>query len=284
MNSQRIIGITIVGFLVSSTIDIQRTYANTNPKSIASTIASDPSEDPRSDRSPWQLIKAKTSKGMSYNEFRQFALSNGWEPLPDGNCKRNVGGTAEICKTRPETSACSGDGYCIFNFQHWVKDVTIKISTYGDRIRWTEYTRKQKVEMASASCPSQNFTEFLTAFSKNKSIRTQFMMPKIRVVELIDDENGFRDRVIFVPKDQYQGFDLAYQNNSFYYTDSNGKLYSKLTVSYESERARNRLNIVKQGNDYFVSTRINMSEGNSWLFKRSGDCWALAEDPEAPSP
>jgi len=60
--------------------------------------------------------------------------------------------------------------------------------------------------------------------------------------------------------------------------------YPVLTVSYESKRARNRLNIVKQGNDYFVSTQINMSEGNSWLFKRSGDCWSLAEDPEAPSP
>ena len=282
MNSQRIIGITIAGFLVSSMITISPTHA-TNPKSIASTIALEPTEDARSDRSPWQLIKAKASKGMSYNKFRQFALNNGWEPLADGNCKLNVGGTAEICKTRPETSACSGDGYCIFNFQHRVKDVVIKINTYGDRIRWTEYTRKRKFEVVSA-CPSQNFTEFLTAFSKNKSTRTQFMMPKIRVVELIDDENGFRDRVIFVPKDQYQGFDLDYQNNSFYYTDSNGKLYSKLTVSYESERARDRLNIVKQGNDYLVSTRINMSEGNSWLFKRSGDCWALAEDPEAPSP
>ena len=284
MNIMIRVGGTIAGLLTTCTIAIQPTYATTTPKSIALTIALEPPEDSRSDRSPWQLIKAKTDKGMSYNEFRQFALRNGWDPLPDANCKPNVGGTAEICKTRPETSACSGDGYCIFNFQHRVKDVAIKISTYGDRIRWTKYTRKPKVEMASERCPSQNFTEFLTAFSKDKSIRTQFMMPKIRVVELIDDEKGFRDKVIFVPKEEYQGFDLTYQNNSFYYTDSNGNLYSKLTVSYESERARNRLNIIKQGNDYFVSTQINMSEGNSWLFKRSGDCWSLAEDPEAPSP
>ncbi len=284
MNLQRMIAVTIVGLFVSSTIDIQLAYATTPPKSIVSKTALEPPEDARSDRSPWQLIKPKASKGMAYNDFRQFALSHGWDPLPDVNCKSNVGGTAEICKTRPETSACSGDGYCIFNFQNRVKDVAIKISTYNDRIRWTEYTRKSKVEIASARCPSQNFTEFLTAFSQDKSIRTQFMMPKIRVVELINDENGFRDKVVFVPKEQYQGFDLAYRNNSFYYTDSNGALYSKLTVSYESERARNRLNIVKQGNDYFVSTRINMSEGNSWLFKRSGDCWSLAEDPEAPSP
>jgi len=78
------IGVTIAGLLTTCTIAIQPIHATT-PKSIASKIALEPREDARSDRSPWQLIKAKTDKGMSYNEFRQFALSNGWDPLPGVN-------------------------------------------------------------------------------------------------------------------------------------------------------------------------------------------------------
>jgi hypothetical protein len=202
------------------------------------------------------------------------------------NCKQNVGGAAAVCSERPEVSACSGDGYCVMLFQHRFKDVAVKIGTYGTQIRYAEFTRSKShsVEASAATCPSQNFTEFLATFANDKTIRNQFTLPQIRVVNLIEDDKGLRDQEVLVSKEDYKGFDLAHKNGAFYYTDSLGSLYAKLTVSYESERARNRLNIVKQRDDYFVSTRINMSEGNSWLFKRNGDCWSLAEDPEPPSP
>jgi hypothetical protein len=122
------------------------------PVNIAQANA-EPPEDPRSDRSPWQLLKTKTGKGMSYGELREFALTSGWEPIVDPDCKTNVGGPATICKIRPETSACSGDGYCIFQFQHRFKDVAVKIITYGDRVRSAEFTRKRSENQVSEIRP-----------------------------------------------------------------------------------------------------------------------------------
>jgi hypothetical protein len=122
------------------------------PVTIAQANA-EPPHDPRSDRYPWQLLKTKTGKGMSYGELRAFALTAGWEPLVDPDCATNVGGRATICKTRPETSSCSSDGYCIYQFQHRFKDVAVKIITYGDRIRSAEFTRKRSENQVSETRP-----------------------------------------------------------------------------------------------------------------------------------
>ncbi|NJM77227.1 MAG: hypothetical protein HC852_17405 [Acaryochloridaceae cyanobacterium RU_4_10] len=199
------------------------------------------------------------SKGKSYAEFRQSALSWGWAPVVDPNCKTNVGGTASICDERPEVESCSGDGYCILRFQHRIKDVALKVVTYADNIQSWQFTRSDRssVTNSSGAYPSQDFTQFLAAFS----------------------------RAIFVLKEQYKDFTLVYKNGDFYNIDSAGNIYSgPLAVSSNPKPDRQRLNVIKQGNDYFVKTLVNMSEGNSWLFKKTGDCWSLAEDPEAPSP
>jgi hypothetical protein len=255
------------------------------PTTIAQANA-EPPHDPRSDRSPWQLIKTKTSKGMSYGELRKFALSNGWEPIVDPDCKTNVGGPATICETQPETSACSGQGHCIFQLQHRFKDVAVKIITYNGRIRSAEFTRKRseaQVSETSARCPSQNFTRFLAAYSSDKTIRDQFTLPEIQVEQLVDDEQGFRTKTVTIPKAQYRDYTLAYRNGLFYNMLGGGSGI-RLTVSPETKPKSGRLNIIKQGEDYFVKSLIGVSEGNSWLFKRTNGCWSLAADPEAPSP
>ncbi len=258
---------------------------------IVAQANAEPPHDPRSDRSPWQLIKTKTVKGMAYRELREFALNYGWEPVVDPDCKTNVGGTATVCKTRPETSSCSGDGYCIYKFQHRVKDVAMKIITYDDRIRSADFTRKPPIHPSghpstsdtSARCPSQNFTQFLAAYSSDRAVRRQFTLPEIQVATLINDDQGFRTRTISVPKAQYRDFTLAYRNGVFYNTLGGGSGI-RLTVSPDSRPKSGRLNIVKQGEDFFVKSLIGVSEGNSWLFKRTNGCWSLAADPEAPSP
>jgi hypothetical protein len=281
--------ITTLSFLSSLTIGLVSSMmtalpSHAVPVSIAQANA-EPPHDPRSDRSPWQLIKTKTGQGMSYGAFRVFALNNGWDPIVDPDCKTNVGGPASICTTRPETSACSGDGYCIFKFQHRVKDVAIEVITYNDRIRSADFSRSQgrSETQASTTCPSQDFTRFLADFSSNSAIQDQFTLPEIQVQQLIDDEQGFRTQTVVVPKGQYRDFTLTYRNGSFYNMLGGGSGI-RLTVSTGNQPKSGRLNIVKQGEDYFVKSLIGVSEGNSWLFKRTNGCWSLAEDPEAPSP
>ncbi len=268
--------------------------ATAQPSTAAPTIVAqanaEPPHDSRADRSPWQTIKTKTGRGKPYHELREFALNSGWEAIIDPDCATNVGGPATICKTRPETSSCSGDGYCIYQFQHRVKDVAVKIITYGDRIRSADFTRKRSANQTSsqtsntsARCPSQNFTQFLATYSSDGTFRNQFTLPEIQVEQLVDDDQGFRTRTVSVPKAQYRDYTLAYRNGVFYNMLGGGSGI-RLTVSTDSKPKSGRLNIVKQGENYFVKSLIGVSEGNSWLFKRTNGCWSLASDPEAPSP
>ncbi len=257
---------------------------------IVAQANAEPPYDSRSDRSPWQLIKAKTERGMSYPELREFAVNRGWDAIVEPDCKTNVGGPATICETRPETSSCSGDGYCIFQFQHRVKDVAMKVITYNDRIRSADFTRKRSDNQngsqnsnASARCPSQNFTQFLAAYSSDGTVRNQFTLSEIQVEQLVNDDQGFRTKTVSIPKAQYRDFTLAYRNGVFYNMLGGGSGI-RLTVSTDSKPKSGRLNIVQQGENYFVKSLIGVSEGNSWLFKRTNGCWSLAADPEAPSP
>lgn len=252
---------------------------------VASTKESEPAEDPRSDRSPWQMIKNDLTKGKPYAEFRQSALSWGWAPVVDPNCKTNVGGTASICDERPEVESCSGDGYCILRFQHRIKAVALKIVTYAGNIQSWQFTRATHSPIAaSPACPSQDFTQFLADFASDKTIRNQYTLSQIKVIPYTEtfSENP---TPIFVPKEQYKDFTIVYQNGAFYNVDGAGDtIPGSLIVSSETQPATRRLNIVKQGDHYFVKTLVGMSEGNSWLFRRNGNCWYLAEDPEAPGP
>ncbi len=136
---------------------------------------------------------------------------------------------------------------------------------------------------ASARCPSQNFTRFLAAYSSDRAVRNQFTLPEIQVEKLVNDEEGFRTKTVSIPKAEYRDFTLAYRNGVFYNMLGDGSGI-RLTVSTDSRPKSGRLNIIKQGNDYFVKSLIGVSEGNSWLFKRTNGCWSLAADPEAPSP
>lgn len=252
--------------------------------SLDSRRDSEPPEDSRSDRNPWQVIKAHSQPGMAYADFREFALSHGWEALIDPECRSNVGGTAQVCQTRPETSACSGDGFCVVNFRHRWKPVAIKVGTYGDQIRYTEFSRvpERSQSTPAASCPSQDFTSFLAAYASDPKVRNQFTASFIRVEQLVDDEQGFRTKSVLVPKAAYQDFTLTYRDGSFYHVLPGEDL--PLTVSTRLQPKSGRLNIIKRGDNYFVKSLIGVSEGNSWLFKRSSGCWVLSEDPEAPSP
>ena len=56
------------------------------------------------------------SKDMAYADLRRQVVTDGWQPLPDPQCKANVGGDAAICDQIPELESCSGDGYCVMHF------------------------------------------------------------------------------------------------------------------------------------------------------------------------
>lgn len=56
-------------------------------------------------------------KGMAYADLRTAVLAQGWKPVPTAECKRNVGGDANICAQLPELESCSGDGYCISHYE-----------------------------------------------------------------------------------------------------------------------------------------------------------------------
>lgn len=56
------------------------------------------------------------SKDMPYADLRRQVVAAGWQPVPDPQCKANVGGDAVICDQITELQSCSGDGYCVMHF------------------------------------------------------------------------------------------------------------------------------------------------------------------------
>jgi hypothetical protein len=56
------------------------------------------------------------SKEMAYGDLRRKVTADGWLPVPDPDCKVNVGGEANVCDDLTELESCSGDGFCVMRF------------------------------------------------------------------------------------------------------------------------------------------------------------------------
>ena len=81
--------------------------------------------------------------GMSYVEFRAAALSAGWKPHVEPECRANVYGRdggpndgTNICTQLPELEACSGDGHCSMVFENSGSSKRMGVTTYGDYLKW----------------------------------------------------------------------------------------------------------------------------------------------------
>ncbi len=89
----------------------------------------------------------RLSEGMAYIDLREAALSQGWTPQVDAQCKANVVGAnfhdvcvdspaqCRVCDELPELSACSGDGHCLMRFSRGAGE-TLTVSTYGEVRTW----------------------------------------------------------------------------------------------------------------------------------------------------
>lgn len=231
-------------------------------------------------------LESKLKKGMPYAELRKVVMAEGWSPIVESECKRNVGGEASICDELPELESCSSDGYCVMWFAHDASKNKFHVGTYGDYSRWNTPVEQaalavrfwefsataDKVEIA---CPSQNFKTFLQAFASDPQVRKAFTLQTVKVVELVDVDGDYETRIAAMNRSEYEGFNLHYANGGFHVVDAAGKIDpNAIAVDIQTEAA----------GGYLVSYRYGMSEGNSYRFRQQQGCWYLAEDPEPPSP
>lgn len=232
------------------------------------------------------------TEDMPYADLRRQLTDAGWLPLRDPMCRENVGGEAPVCNDLPEVESCSGDGHCVMHFANAQRAQRIRVTTYGPYDRWnvkgeeaafavkswqlTELAPAAKTAATSAvACPSRDFDVFLKAFASDDNIERAFTAPVVKVAELYTDDNGDHARMVYVDGRAYDDFNVRYGGQAFHYVDSEGR----------SDMKALRLEI--EGNADEVKTvryMYGVSEGNSYTFNDSGDCWYLVEDPEAPSP
>lgn len=95
-----------------------------------------------------KATEAQLKKGMAYGDFRKAVLAQGWEPVPEPQCKANVVGAnyekvckadpglCKVCDDLPELEACSGDAHCLVRFKH-PQGATLQATGYGEAQYWS---------------------------------------------------------------------------------------------------------------------------------------------------
>lgn len=134
---------------------------------------------------------------------------------------------------------------------------------------------QKAAEGLAATCPGQSFEEFLKHFASDARTRLAFTADEVLVADYKDPDSLDEPSVVItrVPKTEYNDFTLKYASGAYHNVDAAGVMDpSPVDIGIERREA-----------DYFVRYTYGMSEGNSWLFKPSGACWGLAEDPEPPT-
>ena len=237
-------------------------------------------------------VESGFSKDMAYADLRKRLTDAGWLPLRDPMCWENVGGEARVCGELPEVESCSGDGHCVMYFASVDAGKRMRVTTYGPSERWNVPGEEaafavqswdvsalepvaKSIEGAAPACPSRDFDAFLKAFASDPRIERAFTAPAVKVAELYSGEAGDQTRMVYVAGGTYDDFNVDYAGNAYRFVDSEGKVDTsplKLDIAKEGDKAR------------AVSYRYGMSEGNSYRFEDRGDCWYLAQDPEAPAP
>lgn len=257
-------------------------------------VAAQPATTPAEATSP--ALESAFTVDMAYADLRKRLTDAGWLPMRDPMCRENVGGEARVCGELPEVESCSGDGHCVMYFANADsgkgKGKRMRVTTYGPSERWNVPGEEaafavkswdvsalepvaKSIEGAAPACPSRDFDVFLKAFASDPRIERAFTAPVVKVAELYSDEAGDQTRMVYVAGGAYDDFNVDYAGNAYRFVDSEGKVDTtplKLDVAKEGDAIR------------AVSYRYGMSEGNSYRFEDRGDCWYLAQDPEAPAP
>ncbi|MGN6153725.1 MAG: hypothetical protein ACTHOH_17230 [Lysobacteraceae bacterium] len=229
-------------------------------------------------------LPGAVAEGRPYAGVRAALLADGWLPLRDPECRSNIGGDADVCDELPEVESCSSDGYCNMAFADGAR--RLAITTYGPYDRWNAPGQDSALQVKSfevkplpadvpPACPSTNFDAFLKVFASDDAVRTAFTAPLVKVAELHSDAEGDHERMVYVARDKYAGFNVGFSDGAFHFVDSTGQSDPKplqLKITRESDDAR------------FVSYDYNVSEGNSYRFRLADNCWLLTQDPEMPSP
>lgn len=95
-----------------------------------------------------KATEAQLKKGMAYGDFRKAVLAQGWQPLPEPDCKANVVGAkfekickvdpglCQVCDDLPELESCSGDAHCLVQFTHAGVDGVLQATGYGEAQYW----------------------------------------------------------------------------------------------------------------------------------------------------
>lgn len=261
----------------------QPAVATPAPDAVPAPDAGSVVHTPAAEAAP--AVLSSLSVGMAYADLRQALLADGWLPLRDPECPENVGGPAMVCSLLPETESCSGDGYCRMHFGK-APNLTLAVTAYGSYSAWDQpgpdsaFQVKSfdasSIETAAAQCPSQDFDGFLRDFATDPAVQRSFTAPLVRVAELEDrGDEGYSTRMVYQTADTYRDFNLKFASGDFHFVDSIGQMDPKpLRFQVKTEADGSRL----------LSYSYNLSEGNSYRFRKAGDCWSLSEDPEPPSP
>lgn len=254
------------------------------PAAVAEPAVAEPATAP--------AVDAAFTKEMPYADLRKRLTDAGWLPLRDPMCRDNVGGEALVCGELPEVESCSGDGHCVMHFANPAEGKRIRVAAYGPSERWNVPGEEasfavtswevsaldpaaKSMDSAAPACPSQDFDAFLKAFASDDRIERAFTAPVVKVAELYSDDNGDHARMVYVAGSAYDDFNVNYAADAFHFVDS-AKSVDKKPL---------RLEIQPKGDEQrSVRYMYGVSEGNSYTFKKSSDCWYLIEDPEAPSP
>lgn len=253
-------------------------------------VAAGPATSPAEAAAP--AVESAFTRDMPYADLRKRLTDAGWLPMRDPMCWENVGGEARICGELPEVESCSGDGHCVMNFADADRSKRMRVTTYGPSERWNVPGEEaafavkswdvsalepvaKSIEGAAPACPSRDFEVFLKAFASDPRIERTFTAPVVKVAELYSDDTGDRTRMVYVAGGAYDDFNVDYVDNAYRFVDGEGKVDTtplQLAIAKEGDSVR------------AVSYRYGMSEGNSYRFEDRGDCWYLAQDPEAPAP
>lgn len=252
--------------------------------------AAEPATAPAAASAP--ALESAFAVDMAYADLRKRLTDAGWLPLRDPMCRENVGGEARVCAELPEVESCSGDGHCVMHFANAEQGKRMRVTTYGPAERWNVPGEEaafavkswdvsalepvaKSIEGAVPACPSRDFDVFLKAFASDPRIERAFTAPVVKVAELYSDDAGDKTRMVYVAGGAYDDFNVDHVDDAYRFVDSEGKVDTtplELDIAREGDRMR------------AVSYRYGMSEGNSYRFEDRGDCWYLAQDPDAPAP
>lgn len=252
-----------------------------------SAAAPSPATTARTSKDLAGALDATLSKGMAYADMRRSLLAQGWLPLVSPKCQENVGGEAAICNEIAELDACSGDGRCVMRFAHGNHGPTLRVDATGDYLQWQATADDATLRIDgwqlqgapavanSGACPAGDFKAFLAAFAADDAVQMAHTAPLVRVMQSWDAGEGTRRFASFETAADYRGFRMQHRADGFHIVDADGRADDAPTPLAITPR---------DAGAYQVSYRYGMSEGNTFRFEKTGNCWTLVGDPQAPTP